>query len=254
MPKIVPNRVGERNKNMTIVAYRSYKDVDIVFDGHPEYIKTVKYSKFLDGGVRNPYEPSVCNVGYFGVGEYSSRINGVKTKAYTTWSSMIGRCYSDNKRIQRECYEKVEVATEWHNFQNLAKWHEENYPKDFPEIEWQLDKDILSNGSKIYSPNTCIFVPKPINLLFTVDRSLKEADLPIGVTRKENKYSARINKYGKLCNLGHFNTPEEAHQVYKNAKKELLEEMLKDYTYCLSEETISKIQQGMINSLAGFKE
>ena len=39
--------------------------------------------------------------------------------------------------------------------------------------------------------------------------------LYVGVTRAGSKYQAQINKDRKYYYLGLFNTPEEAHEVYK---------------------------------------
>ena len=48
---------------------------------------------------------------------------------------------------------------------------------------WELDKDILVKGNKIYSPDTCCFVPKEVNTVFT-KRQSKRGDYPIGVIKK----------------------------------------------------------------------
>ena len=84
---------------------------------------------------------------------------------------------------------------------------------------WELDKDILIKGNKVYSPETCCFVPQEINCLFTNCKSVR-GKYPIGVTKTVNgKYKARINKNGDRIDLGLFDTPEEAFQVYKIAKE-----------------------------------
>ena len=51
-------------------------------------------------------------------------------------------------------------------------------------------------------------------------KSIKR-DLPTGVVKHHNKYQAQITKNGKGHYLGKFNTPEEAHQKYLWAEKNL---------------------------------
>ena len=47
-------------------------------------------------------------------------------------------------------------------------------------------------------------------------------DLPMGVRKNASsgRYAARIGVRGKQISLGSFNTPEEAHAVYLNARKQ----------------------------------
>lgn len=47
-------------------------------------------------------------------------------------------------------------------FSNFLKWFNGNYIKGYA-----LDKDILIKGNKVYSPETCCFVPYEINTLVT---------------------------------------------------------------------------------------
>ena len=111
---------------MKIVRYGSNEDIDIEFLDEFHYIKEHQaYSNFKSGGVKNPYDRDLYNVGYFGVGNYSSRDNGKMAFAYKTWTGMIERCYL-NKKAFPAYYGKCEVCSEWHNYQNFAKWFEEN--------------------------------------------------------------------------------------------------------------------------------
>lgn len=94
----------------------------------------------------------------------------------------------------------------------------------------QLDKDFLGNG-KLYGPETCCFVPAWLNSLFN-DCGARRGPYPLGVSvdkrgRKQYRANLRINK--KYTNLGYFDTPEEAHQVYLIEKREYVEEKMKDY-------------------------
>ena len=66
---------------------------------------------------------------------------------------MIRRCYADLENCSS--YKDVIVCKEWHNFQNFAKWYEDNYYQFRDEI-MQVDKDILKHGNKEYSPDIFI--------------------------------------------------------------------------------------------------
>ena len=143
---------------------------------------------------------------------------------------MLERCYSKEKRYKNPTYEDCTVCKEWHNFQNFAKWYEENYY----EIEGEkmcLDKDILVKGNKIYSPSTCILVPNRINVLFCKSDKVR-GDLPIGVglsNRIKNPYRAYCHDGEKYMALGNYNTPKEAFQVYKLYKERLVKQVADEY-------------------------
>lgn len=117
------------------------------------------------------------------------------------------------------------MAEEWHNFQNFAKWFEENYNLETME-GWYLDKDILIKGNKIYSSETCCFVPQEINSIFT-DRKSCRGELPIGVRlmNRCKKFYAIISVYGKQKIIGSYNTPEEAFEAYKTEKEKYIKEV-----------------------------
>ena len=121
-------------------------------------------------------------------------------------------------------------VVEWHNFQVFAKWFDENYKEGFV-----LDKDILLKGNKIYSPDTCVFVPREINGIFTL-RQNKRGDYPIGVLKNGNKFQANIVRYNKREYLGTFNTPEEAFQVYKVAKEDYIRHVANKWKNQITEE------------------
>lgn len=185
-----------------------------------EFITTARILE--NGSIRNPYLPEVCGVGYVGVGDYSSRShgNGKVNKVYRDWANMILRCYSEKYRHITPTYADVTVCEEWHNFQNYAEWSSGQYKED----DWELDKDLLIKGSKIYSPSTCVYVPQEINTLL-INNKTKRGDLLIGVGRSKNRFRARIVRYGKLVHLGCFATEIEAYYCYKKAKERYVKEV-----------------------------
>ena len=120
---------------------------------------------------------------------------------------------------------------EWLNFQNFAQWYRDNYY----EIEGErvaLDKDILVKGNKIYSKESCIFVPQRINSLF-VNTSASRGKYPIGISIVNNKY------FQVLCNdvegnckyIGRYSSIEEAFNNYKNFKEGVIKEVADKYKY-----------------------
>lgn len=155
--------------------------------------------------------PSLCNIGYFGYGEFIGYKQGKTSESYSCWKRMIERCY-DGKYNNHPTYIGTSVCLDWHNYQNFAQWHKDNYIEG-----WQLDKDILVEGNKIYSPDTCVFVPSEINQLFK--KELIEGKYSRGVAKikRRKSFKALIRMGKERMYLGSFSTQEEANKVYSLA-------------------------------------
>lgn len=228
------NRKGEKNYNtfgseMIITEYRERMDIDIYFPEYDWTFKEATYQSFKNGRIACPYERRYYGVGCIGDGEYKVSENGKLTKVYNTWHHMLRRCYDEKYHKKHPTYITCEASEEWYNFQNFAEWYEENYYEVDGE-RMELDKDILFKHNKIYSPETCIFVPQTINLLFVkCDRSRGES--VIGTSPYRDKY--RVNcclinpQTGKSKSeyLGLYDTQEKAFEVYKYYKEKNIKEV-----------------------------
>lgn len=219
--------INTEGYNMKIIKYNNQKDISVIFD-NGEIVDNVSYSNFSRGLVKSYTKPSVFGVGILGK-ENLYGAGGKFLKSYTVWHSIIRRCYYQPFHKVEPSYIGCEVCEEWKYYPHFKKWYDENYYEIEGE-KMQLDKDILFKGNKIYSPNTCVFVPQRINSLFTRrqnDRGL----YPIGVTflKDRNKYMPQININGKRKHLGFFNTPNEAFYIYKGAKEKYIKEVADEY-------------------------
>jgi hypothetical protein len=92
-----------------------------------------------------------------------------------------------------------------------------------------LDKDILHKGNKIYSSDTCVFVPQFINKLF-INRNADRGILPLGVKTCGKKYYVQCSSGNRVIkNLGTYSTQIEAFNVYKKYKENLIKEVANEY-------------------------
>lgn len=98
-----------------------------------------------------------------------------------------------------------------------------------------LDKDILIKHNKIYSPETCIYVPQTINGLFT-KRDKGRGESCIGTSPLKNgKYQVNcclLNpKTGKSKNeyLGLYETQEKGFEIYKYYKERNIKQVADYY-------------------------
>lgn len=142
---------------------------------------------------------------------------------------MLCRAYCKKYHKKRPTYENVIVCSEWLNFQNFAEWYYKQpffNAKDYNGKPYQLDKDILFKGNKVYSPETCCFVPPEINSLLVKGDNIRGKYL-IGVrfNKKLSKYQADVRKNGDKVYLGLYNTEIEAFQAYKKAKEAYIKEV-----------------------------
>ncbi len=137
---------------------------------------------------------------------------GQPIPSYQTWKNMLERCYCEKFHVRRPAYIGCTVCKEWKEFGAFKTWFDANHREGF-----QLDKDILVPGNKVYSPSRCIFVPQEINLLFTDSRRSRGA-YPRGVCLYRNRYRADCSVAGKQKFLGSYDTPEEASNAYRAFK------------------------------------
>lgn len=143
---------------------------------------------------------------------------------------MLRRCYDKKEQEIHSSYVGCTVCEEWHNFQNFAKWYEENY-YEIKNERMHLDKDILFKKNKIYSPDKCVFVPQTINSLFVKCDKLRK-DSVIGVQIKKgrkNKYSSVCSVNNKNKTIGYFKTELEAFQAYKEFKENYIKQVANKY-------------------------
>ena len=210
-----------------IVEYVNAHDITVQFKATGELVKA-EYNNFVKGNVKSHFTPTVYGIGITGL-EPSRDETGEKLDSYVCWSSMLQRCYSAKFQEKKPTYIDCRVCDDWLYYPNFKKWYEENY-YEVENKTAQLDKDIIIKGNKVYSPDTCIFVPNFINSLFTKRQNDRGA-FPVGVYYKKanKKYVAQLSvfKDGKKTQkyLGWFDTVDEAFEVYKQAKEDYIKEI-----------------------------
>lgn len=149
---------------VVVMEYHDKSHVIVKFE-NTGYVKRTHAKSLKDGQVKNPYHPSVYGVGYLGEG-VKTRIDGVVSRFYVLWKGMLARCYSQIFQNTKPSYIGCTVCDRWHNYQNFYQdiqslpcyeiWLD-------PVNNYQLDKDIKFPGNKIYSPESCMFVPESVN-------------------------------------------------------------------------------------------
>lgn len=190
----------------------------------------VTYGNFKKGNVKNLFTPSVCGVGYIGIGKYRIYENGTPTKAYNVWRGIMYRCYNKSAKQNAPTYIDCISSDEWHNFQVFAEWYEKNY-YEVSGQKMHVDKDILYKGNKVYSKETCLIVPHCINSVFCKADSIR-GDSPIGVTVFRNTKFAvgcENNLLNSRVHLGHFITKDQAFEAYRIYKEEYIKKVADEY-------------------------
>lgn len=154
------------------------------------------------------------------------KINGKPLKFYDTWKGMLRRCYSEKRLAEFPTYRNCTVCDSWLLLSTFRAWFDINYRDGM-----ELDKDILIQGNKVYSPEACSFVPQYINTLLT-NSAAARGSLPLGVRAiKMNLKTGKITTtYEARCGGGNgkpltkvFRTIPEAVAWYSTKKREVVE-------------------------------
>jgi hypothetical protein len=155
-----------------------------------------------------------------------AKIEGKNTKEYILWYNMLNRVYSKTYLEKHPTYVGCSVSDTFLYYHLFRAWCQTQV--GFEKEGYQLDKDLLIKGNKLYSEDTCVFIPKSLNLLLIKTAACRGL-LPIGVTKNGNKFMAQCRKEGKKKCLGTYDTPELAFQAYKTFKEASLKEQAEVY-------------------------
>ena len=202
----------------------------------------VDISSINKGEVKDYLLPSVFGVGVVGVNSISTHQK--PHQEYVFWTSMLQRCYDLSYKLKRPTYIGCTSSNNFKYYPYFKDWC--NKQVGFGNKGWCLDKDILVKGNKLYSEDTCCFVPREINSLFALSGNTRGLN-PIGVqfNLEEGNYSARVSRDGKHCHIGTYETKEDAFLWYKEAKESHIKSVAKRW--------FGKIDQNVFNALMTYE-
>jgi hypothetical protein len=161
-------------------------------------------------------------------------------REYKLWQGVLRRCYSrkDQENQRNKSYIDCSVSENFLKLSYFSKWCQEQVGfknKDEHDRYWELDKDILIKGNRVYSEDTCVFVPREINKLLTGSIKPNRA-LPVGVHLQKDAslFVAQCSdsQNGQIL-LGYFKTVDEAFKAYKNFKENIIKSKVMKWESCL---------------------
>ena len=207
--------------NFEILEYNAVNDVKIRFL-ETGFTDTVFVSQVRTRMVRDYMKPLIVGKGIIGA---KLTTEEYKHKAYKNWVRVLNRCYNENQRHKHSTYSGCTVSEFFLTYTNFRAWYVKQ--KNWDNPDFVLDKDLLSpKDNKVYSEETCVFLPKEVNSLLTTTKASR-GDLPLGVCKPhkgKTGFRACICKNGKNHELGYYDNEIEAFLVYKAVRENYLKE------------------------------
>ena len=162
----------------------------------------------------------VYNVG-FNDRKYPAWVKGKFTKEYDLWHSLLNRCYSSKYHQGKPTYVGCSVSENFKGYSYFHQWCQQQV--GFGGEDFQLDKDLLLRGNKVYSEETCLFLPRELNTMFTA-RKNHRGNFPLGVSTLHGKFVTHCCTDKPSRRVGRFDTPELAFQAYKQVKEAFIKQ------------------------------
>lgn len=164
-------------------------------------------------------------------------------KEYSYWHNMNTRCNNPNYSEKFPTYRDVYMSEEFSDYNFFVNWCRSLTV--FKNEGWVLDKDIISKGNKCYHPDLCTFVPSELNGFFVMRSSVRDMELPVGVTwcASENKfkvYCSQLN--GKNKTVGRYLNIDDAANSYVNYKNSLAKELIKRWDGLVDKRVINTLK------------
>lgn len=210
--KVFENSLG---LEFEIIDLKSYYDVTVRFKVSG-FTTTARLDHIKRGAVRDRFHRENFGVGYLG------SMDGVvdHQRLRSKWGGMLNRCYNNKYHESKPTYKECKVSEYFQNFTNFYLWAKGQV--GFNIVDWELDKDILLRGNKIYSEDTCVFVPREINtLIFNSDGKFSG----VRFDNNSKKWQVRVNKLGVSLSFGYYEDKDTAMKLYAREKENVIREV-----------------------------
>lgn len=207
--------------DVKVLDYKGHKEVTIQFLNTGNVI-CVTSRHLYRGKIQDNFAKTCYGVGY--IGNTKTSVGANHKPSYVLWKDLLKRCYSSEYQATHLSYRGCTATENFHCYANFEKWC--NAQIGFNVEGFRLDKDILVKWNKVYSEDTCCFVPYSVNSLLVSQRG-RRGDSVIGVTKieKTGRFVAKVNINGISTNLGSFLSEQEAFYAYKQAKEAHIKEV-----------------------------
>ena len=168
---------------------------------------------------------------------YPTTLNNKTHPIYNRWTAMLQRCYDAKLQAKQPTYKGCKVHNTWKHYGNFYDWFEEQ-TKAYGTTPWfslDVDKDLLDPTNRVYGPDTCVLIPKQLNIALKhiVIKATDTNIYPTGVHPISYKfntgYKVKINKFGKQCYSERFDSAIEAYERYLQMKVDYVHELLNTY-------------------------
>ena len=165
---------------------------------------------------------------------------------------MLQRCYSNTDvcgafKKKNPTYEGCRVSENFKSYEYFYEWCHNQI--GFGECGFQLDKDLLVKGNKVYSENTSVFIPSEINTVLIKSTASRGKHL-IGVcwSKKSKAFVAMVSRSKSGSEyLGLFNTEIEAFNAYKQTKENYIKELANKWRDEIDERAYNALMSYEVN-------
>lgn len=210
-----------------------YGPYEILFKNIAERKVTVKFlntggifdfntAVIYTNSVKDYLYPSVYGVGCLGESTVNSG-DPLKNTIILTWKGMMGRCYNPQYSENRPTYVECVTSQSWTNQVNFKAWFIKQIANGYYQDGWELDKDLLFRQNKIYSEETCVFLPQRLNQLQQVKKDSEYNWLPgVNFDKSRGKFKSEVNFDGKRHYFPRRETEMESFLEYKELKEKLV--------------------------------
>lgn len=141
------------------------------------------------------------------------------TRAGQYFYSMHSRCkVGGSLQVKQPTYVGCTVGECFKDFQNFAEWCQ--WQVGYDQLDYQLDKDLLVTGNKVYTNSNCVFVPQELNKFLNTRKAARGMyKLGVSFHKRDLVFTAQVRVDGQLVHLGYFSDEDKAHVAYKQAKE-----------------------------------
>ena len=173
-------------------------------------------------------------------GKWVLRYSDKKTHIFT--QTRLGRLHNGvtqrankdgaTQNTHSKSYKGVSISQEWKDPQVFCDWAVQQHGWG---LGYHLDKDLLVDGNREYSAQTCCFLPRGLNLSVRARYQVAPKKL------KDGTWIAKIRIKGSEVVLGTYSTEKDALLVTKEAATTMLRNLIASYKDTISPAAYEKL-------------